>query len=204
MGLSLLSISPAPNIAQFITDFADLAVVGPLAVAVGVLFLVRGWRRGALAWTGVIATTMFAVLVVKLAVVMFLTHAGPNDLKSPSAHTADAASIYGGLLAMLAYGLSGHRRWTVPCALAAAGAIGATRLALDVHTLPDVFVGGAIGILSAVALTRLAGPPPSLAASGQVVAVVVLAGLLLHGLQLPAEQILQHIGARLRVSLNRA
>ena len=204
MELRLSSLSPAPGIAQFVTDFADLAVVGPLAVAVGVLFLVGGWRRGALAWAGVIAATMFALLVVKLAVVVFLTHAGPNDLKSPSAHTADAASIYGGLLAMLAYGLSGHRLWTVPCALTAGGAVGATRLALDVHTIPDVVVGGAIGILSAVVLTRVAGRPPSVAASGQVVAVVILAGLLLHGMRLPAEQILQHIGARLRVSLSLA
>ena len=35
----------------FLTDFADQAVLLPVAAGVAIMLLLLGWRRGALAWT---------------------------------------------------------------------------------------------------------------------------------------------------------
>ena len=52
---------------RFLTDFGDQAVILPLAATVALIFLISGWRRGALAWTVAVSATLGVVLLLKLA-----------------------------------------------------------------------------------------------------------------------------------------
>jgi membrane-associated phospholipid phosphatase len=173
-------------IIAFLTDFADQAVLLPLALMVTVAFAVMGWRRGAVAWLVVIGLTLAVMLALKMFT-LACGHLMPPGLHSPSGHTAAAGAIYGGLLGLIARRVSGHAGWTVPCALAIAVVIAATRLALGVHTLPDVLVGSGVGVVGALALAGFAGPPPATVKLLPVITAGIILILGLHGLRLPAE-----------------
>src|SRR6267142_1179921 len=83
-----------------VTDFGDQAVVLPLAVGIALIFALSGWRRGALAWTAAIGSTLGLILFLKLrffACDHLLTEARPGN---PSGHTAAATALYGGVLAI--------------------------------------------------------------------------------------------------------
>ncbi len=173
-------------IIAFLTDFADQAVLLPLAVLLTAAFAVMGWRRGALAWLAIIGLTLGAMLLLKMFT-LACGHLLPPGLRSPSGHTAAAGAIYGGLFGLVARRVSGHAGWTVPCALAIAAVIAATRLALGVHTWLDVLVGGGVGVVGAVALAWSAGPPPQTVKLLPVMIAGLVLILALHGLRLPAE-----------------
>src|SRR5829696_3108384 len=86
---------------RFLTDFADLGLVLPLAALVALALAAVGWRREALAWSVTVAGTLAAMLALKLA---FLAHPGLHGaaMRSPSGHTAAGVVVYAGLLALLA------------------------------------------------------------------------------------------------------
>jgi membrane-associated phospholipid phosphatase len=171
---------------EFLTDFADEAVILPLTLAVGLTLAVAGWRRGAAAWLVGIAVTLAVVLLAKL-----VAHACAPlplvSLQSPSGHTAAAAVVYGGLLA-----LSAPRGWRTPllaaaAALAIAVLIGGSRIALGVHSRSDVLVGALLGVAGAVLLARLAGPrPPGLHRVLPLAAALAIV-IIFHGAHLHAE-----------------
>lgn len=165
----------------FLTSFADQAVILPLILAVGIVLAALGWRRGALAWTGTIVAAFGLILALKL--VAFAC--GPPLLRSPSGHTAAAAIVTGGLAAALV-GAAGWR--TVVAAAAIGGSlIGLSRVLLGVHTVPEVVIGGAIGVAGALILARLAGDPPPRARLSWLLAVVLGVVVLFHGWRLNAE-----------------
>ena len=85
---------------NFLTNFADEAVVLPLAVGVTIALYALGWRRGALAWAVAVGGTLALMLALKL--VEFAC--GPSLLRAPSGHTAAAAVVCGGLAVMLTQG----------------------------------------------------------------------------------------------------
>ena len=178
---------------HFITDFADQAVVLPLAVGIGLTLLLSGWRRGAIAWGVVVVATLASVGVAKMVV----ADCGgllpiPPGLHSPSGHTASAAIVYGGLVALLCPRLG--RGIGVP--LLAGGfalVIGFTRLALHIHTPFDVLAGAAIGIAGAVLLARAAGERPPGLRIGRAAAVAFAVLLVFHGEHLHAESRLHHL-----------
>ena len=174
-------------IQRFITDFADQAVVLPLAATVAVTTAATGWRRGALAWTLVVCAALFLMLILKLLFAACGLLLVGRMLHSPSGHTASAAIIYGGLATLL---ISRFRTGAIPAVIVAtlfAIFIGLSRLSLGVHTLLEVLVGGSVGIVAAIILSRLAGRPPP----GWRLLPVCLAGLVViavfHGMHLPAE-----------------
>ena len=118
---------------HFLTAFADQAVLLPLAVSVVLGFAASGWRRGA--------------VVLKLSFIA-CGHLLPlSSLRSPSGHTAGAAVVYGSLLAMWIRFRTGTAIWTLPSALIFMSVIGVTRLALGAHSVVEVVVGGAVGLL---------------------------------------------------------
>ncbi len=174
----------------FVTDFADLAVVLPLALAVALALLLTGWRRGALAWALVVPATLAAVLLAKLLVAACWGLLPFHGLRSPSGHTASAAVVYGGLLALLLpEPARGARRPFAALLLAALFAVlfGGTRLALHVHTRSDVLAGALLGVAGALVLARLAGPRPARLRVALPLAAALAVVLLFHGDHLRAE-----------------
>ncbi len=176
---------------NYLTDFADQAVILPLVLATAVALAIQGWYRGALIWLLVVASTFVAMLALKL---MFLSCSplfGQMDIHSPSGHVAAATVVAGGLAAML----SRRRASILPAALVAAVVIGVSRLVLGMHSLPEVVIGALIGLTGAAALLRFAGSPPRLR-TGPLIAVIVVIALLFHGLHLPAEAAIRHTALR--------
>jgi membrane-associated phospholipid phosphatase len=163
----------------FITDFADQAVVLPLALAIGIGLLAQGWRQGATAWALAIGATLAMVLVLKVAFIA----CGTEGLRTPSGHVAAATVVSGGLAALLI-------RWRVvvlPLAVFAAAVIGATRIGLNLHSPAEVIIGGTVGLAGAWILVKLAGrvPPGFNARRLGLIALAVV--LIFHGMHLPAE-----------------
>jgi hypothetical protein len=168
---------------RFVTDFADQAVILPLILAVAAMLAVQGWRRGALVWLAVIGGTFLAVLGLKLTCLSCMPVFGRWHVYSPSGHTAAAAVVAGGLALMA----SRRPAAILPAALAAALVIGTTRVLLGLHTLPEVAIGGALGLIGAAALRRFAGPVPPMRCL-PVLGVAAAMAALLHGVHLPAER----------------
>jgi membrane-associated phospholipid phosphatase len=175
------------HVLRFITDFADQAVMLPIAAVIGVALLAAGWRRGALAWAVVICGMLFVMLVLKLWAGTCGEILFGDQLQSPSGHTASSAAIYGGAVSLLL-------RRTLPrvpvaflCAGVIAALVGLTRVLLGAHSVLEVAIGAAVGVLAATLLARAAGPMPGhlrrLPALGAVAATL----LVFHGLHLPAE-----------------
>lgn len=183
----------------FITDFADQAVILAVALSIAISLLRVGWGSAARVWSLCCGATLGALGVAKVAVFALGPFRLVPLLDSPSGHTASAAILWGGLGLLL---LPPARRLTIglPIAAAFAALIGATRLALQVHTLPDVLAGAAIGLAGATVLAlRLDEPPAPFRRLRLVVGPLVVAALL-HGQRLPAEPILRSIGAALRLN----
>jgi membrane-associated phospholipid phosphatase len=185
---------------RFVSDFGDQAVILPLAVAVGVALMAAGWRRGAAAWALAVAGTLGAVLVGKVLAVACVHVLAIADLRSPSGHTASAAVVYGGLIALLLpEPARGLRRWVAAFVLAAIFAVvfGGTRLALHAHTPADVLAGGFLGIAGALTLARLAGPRPAGVRAAMPLAAAVAVAVLMHGTHLRAEEVIDRYSCRL-------
>lgn len=178
--------------ASFLTDYADQAVLLPAAaVLIAALFL-AGWRRGALAWALGIVGVLGCMLALK---VVFLA-CGPmlvgHELRSPSGHTASAAMIYGGLLALVARRNLAGALCCILLPVAVAFVIGVSRIALGAHSLLEVVIGGSVGVAGAAIAGTVAGhPPPNLRLSTLLAAIGAIA-LLLHGFHLPAEAAIRH------------
>jgi len=185
------------GLVSFLTDFADQAVILPLGLAVALALVVLGWRRGALVWLLTLCATLAAMLALKILVGVCAANLAAVGLRSPSGHTAAAAMVYGGLVALLGRaGRSGFGRVTL-IAAAIALLIGLTRIGLGEHTAADVLVGGLTGCAGAVLLVRLAGAPPAHLHIGRptwfkLAAIVVAVVILTHGLHLQAEPRIQN------------
>jgi hypothetical protein len=175
------------NLALTITDFADQAVMLPLAALIGVAMLMAGWRRGAIAWISVITGMLVVMLVLKL----WAGTCGPvvfgDDLQSPSGHTAAAASIYGGALTLLLRRTVRHIPIGFVCAGVFALLVGVTRVLLGAHSVLEVAIGAFVGVLAAMILERAAGPVPRNIPAMPVGLGVVAVIVLFHGFHLPAE-----------------
>lgn len=168
-------------LANFITNFADEAVILPLFVAIACTLAALGWRRGAIAWFAVIGGVFAVVLVLKL----FFLACGPPGLRSPSGHTGAAAVVLGGLAVV--FGRARHWPSALLTAAFAAALIGASRVILHRHTASEVVVAGVIGMTGAFVLARLAGPPPRGMHTRWLLAVAVVVVVLFHGWHLNAE-----------------
>lgn len=179
------------RLAYFITNFADQAVMIPLVCAVAAGLYFGRWRRGALAWAGVIACTWAAMLVLKLTC-LACGHLITDGLMSPSGHTAAAAAAYGGICGLLVRWRGGDWRWTVPISAGFAVLFGATRLVLHAHTPLEVMIAAVIGVFAATVFVALAGSPPLRMRLWPVVGAMAAVMLLLHGFKLPAEAAIKH------------
>ena len=167
----------------FLTDFADQAVVLPVALTVAVVLALFGWRRGALAWLVAVLGTLAVMLGLKL---LFGACGGlipGSEVHSPSGHTAAAAVTYGGIALLL--GASAGA--ALATAFASAVLFGVSRVALGFHSVPEVIVGGLIGLAGALLLVRIAGPPPAGRRNAMLIATLLVALVLFHGAHVQAE-----------------
>lgn len=190
----------------FLSDFADLGLVLPLAMLVALALAALGRQREALAWGLAIAATFATMAVLK--VLLFLV-SGPEawDALNPSGHAASGTIVYGGLLALLVGQRAPRLAVGLLGGLACGLLIGVTRLELRLHSVADVLVGTAVGLGGVLALVRLAGPAPAAprrAGTPVLAAVAVVAILTFHGHRMLAETELRAIAAHLQSVGDRA
>ncbi|MBN9561482.1 MAG: phosphatase PAP2 family protein [Alphaproteobacteria bacterium] len=167
----------------FLTDFADQAVLLPVAAGVAIVLVLLGWLRGAMAWTVAVCGTLAVMLGLK----MLFTVCGPAvpefDIRTPSGHVAAAAVIYGGLAAL--FGL--RPAMTILLSIGVALLVAVSRVTLEAHTPSEAFVGGLVGCAGAATVAILAGPKPPGMRHAPLIAVPLLLVVLLHGVHLHAE-----------------
>lgn len=188
------------HFAYLLSNLADQVVLVPLAVAIGLAFYVMGWQRGAVAWCITVATTLALTGLFKLVFMACMTGATQTlGLRSPSGHTAAAAVIYGGALALVMRALTGSGRWTVPAAVLIAAVIGQTRIVLGAHSDAEVLVGGLVGVVGAWAMIRMAGSPPPALQLGKAAAVGLGVVPFVYGFHIPIEAALAAVAYKLGV-----
>lgn len=179
---------------RFVTDLADQAVILPTVVLIAIWLALAEPRRTVVAWVVCCGAVLGTIGLLKLGLpCTSLAHV----LRSPSGHTASAVLVAGGLLVLLA-GPGRWRRVTAVAAGIAVGAgIGATRLALHMHTVPEVLAGAAVGAIGLILFARTDLPRPRLPPVSLLAAFLVLA-IALHGTRLRAEQWITTLSCPLR------
>ena len=180
----------------FLTDFADQAVVLPLALVVALVLALTGWKRGAFIWLLAVLGTIGTIALLKIA---FAT-CGPAQfggvVKSPSGHTASAAIIYGGLIALIGRRWGASIGWAFLAAPVAVLVIGLSRVELGAHTLPEVVIGGVIGCAGVLAVLVIAGAPPPRLHSPRLIGPAVFVAVVMHGNHLHGEDQIRAFAGR--------
>jgi len=179
-----------------VTDFADSGVVVPIAAAVFALLLVLGLIRNAVVWALAVGTILGTMVLLKLTLSNCMPPSPLAPWHSPSGHTASAAMVYGGLAAVLGWGVFP----TFAQSLAVAGLIGTSRFLLAMHSVPEAALGGGIGLFGATVLATSWRAPERRqqrrALAILVPLVVVVLACLLHGVHWQAEQAIRRASSR--------
>ena len=184
-----------------VSDFADQGLILPLAVGIGLLLALSGWRRGALAWAAAIGGTLMLILLLKLRFFACGHIFDQATRGNPSGHTAAAAAVYGGLAGLVVGAIWDNRLWSVGAAILVAALlaaiIGQSRLLLDRHTIAEVLWGGAIGMAGAAGFVVLAGSAAHALRIGRIVVAGLIGVALLHGVRMSAEGTIQSVARHL-------
>ena len=164
----------------FVTDFADHAVVLPLALIVAAVLAVMGWWRGLAAWMAAVTVTLGLVITLRMA-----GYVQPGA----SGHAAAATMVYGGVAVLMS---RDRYRLAIVLLLPAViiGIIGYTNVALTARPWQEVAVGGLVGGVGAALVALLAGPQPQVA-GWPMIAAVACTMLAFHGIHMPAEAAIQ-------------
>lgn len=181
-----------------ITDLGDLAVLLPLAAALG-LWLLAARSRSAFAWW-VAAVALCAGGTVALKVYFFACP-GPYALTSPSGHSSFSVLIYGALAVIAAAAVSATwQRFVIIAGVAVlVAAIAVSRHMLAAHGPLEILCGLAVGLVSLALFVRgYFRPQPDVSLRPLLAAVVVLVAVL-HGNELRAEEFLQEVSRYLHV-----
>lgn len=175
-----------------ITDLADQAIMLPVSLVVAGWIASTGWLRGAVGWIAVIGGVLASVAALKILVMSCRGVLRPLGLYSPSGHTVAAALLAGGLAILLCAHRPERTRAAILAAVAAAGAIGVTRILLHAHTGIDVVVALPIGVGGTWLLSRSMGQPPRhfTFAGGALAAALTV--MLFYGSHSDIERLLQH------------
>ena len=179
---------------QFITDYADQALILPLVLIAAVGLGLGGWLRAAAAWLIVVSATFGFVGATKILLFVACPCSMFPTLMSPSGHTAAATLIYGGGAGLLLRRDANRVWFAMACALPIAALFAVTRIALHLHSVPDVLAGASMGLAGALMLVIAAGPKPANFRPIFLVASMVAPIVGLHGLHLSMEPWLQAIG----------
>lgn len=194
---------------QLVTYFGDIAVLLPASLGLTAFLAWIGSRQEAAAYAAAVLLCLTAALLAKLAFATCGEQSSLFGVESPSGHVAFSATFYG-CLAML---LAAKRAISRQLALYAGAAvvilaIGASRVALDAHTVPEVVIGGAIGAGSLACFNALRVQTEPLILSSRAIAQVspfvalyALSVLLFAG-HWTAEPLIDAIAARLGANLH--
>lgn len=172
---------------QFISDFADAAVIFPFAFGVWLLLTALGFRIVIGQWAVAVAGVLLSMLAIKAGWLFVAAQSGKRAM-SPSGHTASACIVYGGLAwLMLRHAAIPWLAIAVPLLIIAA--VGASRIAVGAHDPAEVAMGAAVG-LAGLALLRRAMAPGARVPGWPIMAVAVVVIPLAHGHRLPIEKAL--------------
>ncbi len=184
---------------QNVTDFGDLAVLLPVAAVVLLWLLAVRSVRGAVWWLAALALCIGGTALLKI---YFFACSPVPSLASPSGHSSFSTLVYGALAAIVAPELTaGWRRIIVLAGgIALIATIAVSRLILGVHSLPEIMLGIAVGLVSLGLFAQgyLRARPTGAWLTPLLVAVAVL-WVILHGHELRAEELLHAISRYLHV-----
>jgi membrane-associated phospholipid phosphatase len=127
------------------------------------------------------------MLALKLVTFACIWRAPWTGLRSPSGHTATASVVYGGLIALFFPRNAAGILTAVLLGGAFGLVFGLSRLALHVHTVPDVLLGAAVGTSAAALLRWLAGDRPATLSSPRLALATLIVIAIFHGHRLQAE-----------------
>jgi membrane-associated phospholipid phosphatase len=155
---------------QLVSNLGDIAVLLPASLGLIVFLAWIGWRQDAAAYAAAVAACLTAALIAKLALAACGGNHSLFGVESPSGHAAFSAAFYGCLAALFGTGRTiGRRLGLYGGAAALVVAIGASRVALEAHTVPEVVIGLLIGAMSVALFAALRFKPERLELSSRTV-----------------------------------
>ncbi|GBQ84271.1 phosphatase PAP2 family protein [Gluconobacter albidus] len=183
----------------FFSDFGDENILWPVMALSGVLLIVQARRKMLLQWLALVVLVFGGMLLLKLRFEACGRIPG-QSLYSPSGHTAGTTFVYGSMAVLFG-------RLPIAGFMVALGIglfAGAARVWLHVHSVAEVCVGGAWGLLGVLLLTLARyremqtfskKHQPDWSVALMLVAALIVA-LSLHGLRSPAEAWLEYFSHR--------
>jgi len=139
---------------ELLTKSGDQGFVLPFVLAVAAVLWQAHARREAWIWLVAVGLSLGAVLLLKL---IFLPcgHLLPGlAIRSPSGHAASAFAAYGGFAVLEAkFRAQRWQKYLLLCAgFAFAVLLAASRLVMQVHSLPEVILGSLTGLIAPLVL----------------------------------------------------
>jgi membrane-associated phospholipid phosphatase len=187
-----------------IGNLGHSALLVPAALVIIGLLLWIGRRADALALGAALAAVLLATLAAKLTIYTCEPRTPWLGVESPSGHVSFAAAFYGCLALLAAAGRPLWQRIVLYAAtILFVALIGASRIAIEVHTLSDVIVGAVIGALSVLLFQVLRGPPRPIVvplrvmALGLPVSAALALTILVYARHWTPEGFIEHVGLRL-------
>ncbi|HWB42408.1 MAG TPA: phosphatase PAP2 family protein [Gemmatimonadales bacterium] len=150
------------NVMWAASVFAAPVRLLPLSLVVAAVFLLRGWRRGAL----LVLVTLTGAAVLDLGLKTLFARArpqaffdyypAPSSFSFPSGHALVATCLFGGIAVLITHRLESRAAQALVwlAAVAVILLVGVSRVYLGVHHPTDVIGGFAVGVVwvTAVAL----------------------------------------------------
>ncbi len=155
---------------QLLSNLGDIAVLLPASLGLIVFLAWFRLRQDAAAYAAAAAACLAVALLAKLAFAVCDGKYSVFGVESPSGHAAFAATFYGCLAALLGAGRTiGWRLALYSGAAALILLIGASRVALEAHNVPEVAVGVLIGAVSIALFNILRGKSERLELSARTI-----------------------------------
>jgi hypothetical protein len=193
---------------HLVTNLGDLAVLLPASLGLIAFLAWSGAREDAAAYGAAMVLCLLAALFAKLAFAACGARYDFLGVESPSGHTAFSATFYGCLALLFAAGRPLARRLAFYSgAVTLVLLIGASRVALQAHSVAEVVVGFVIGAISIGLFSALRVSSEPLQFSTQTIvrmspfAALYAACLLLLAGHWSAEPVIDAVAAELGADL---
>jgi membrane-associated phospholipid phosphatase len=194
-----MSLVDQAVVLRMVTGLGDPVFLLSLAATVCVYLWVAGARDAAISWAESLIWCGALVVAAKLAFDTCGLETTALSMRSPSGHTALATTFYGCAAVLLARGRQRLLRFgIVLAAVLVISGVGASRVALGMHSAAEVLVGLVIGFAAlALFLARMARNSWAAPPLRWIVALVTGLGLLTHGLHIDFEHAIAGVSQHL-------